>query len=402
MTNSYNLSALQEEFYQELNHILDFWSTNTVDENNGGFIGQINHKGEVNAEAAKGVVLNARLLWTFSAAGRMLDDPKIKQLADRAFAYLKTYFWDNEQGGLFWALDYQGNPLNTRKQAYAQGFGIYAFSEYYLATGNKESLKLALRLFELLEQHFADAHYGGYIEALDRNWNPMEDMRLSERDANYPKSMNTHLHILEPYTNLYRMWPDAILRQRIQQLLEIFSDKIVDSKTGHLNLFFEMDWTCKSDIVSFGHDIEGAWLLHEAAVEIEYRSLKEIEKIARRLVDVTLKEGIGSDGSVYNELVGQHLDTTRHWWMQAEAMVGLMDAFQLTGEKNYLDSMQKVWDYIKKHVIDYKKGEWFGHVDQDGKPLDTEDKAGFWKCPYHNSRAMMELIIRIDKPRQEK
>ena len=402
MTNSYNLSALQEEFYQELNHILDFWSTNALDEKNGGFIGQINHMGEVNAEAAKGVVLNARLLWTFSAAGRMLDDPKIKQLADRAFAYLKTYFWDNEQGGLFWALDYQGNPLNTRKQAYAQGFGIYAFSEYYHATGNKESLKLALRSFELLEQHFADAHNGGYIEALDRNWNPMEDMRLSERDANYPKSMNTHLHILEPYTNLYRMWPDAKLRQRIQQLLEIFIDKIVDSKTGHLNLFFEMDWTCKSDIVSFGHDIEGAWLLHEAAVEIEYRSLKEIEKIARRLVDVTLKVGIGSDGSVYNELVGQHLDTTRHWWMQAEAMVGLMDAFQLTGEKNYLDSMQKVWDYIKKHVIDYKKGEWFGHVDQDGKPLDTEDKVGFWKCPYHNSRAMMELIIRIDKLRQEK
>jgi len=396
MTNSLDLRKLQKEFKQELNRILEYWFQHTIDEQNGGFIGQIKHNGEANPHATKGAVLNARLLWTFAAANRMLADPKCREMANRAYAYLKEYFWDHEKGGIFWELNYLGNPLNTRKQAYGQGFGIYAFSEYYRASGNKESLDFAIQLFELLESHFADDKFGGYIEAHDRNWEPLKDMRLSERDANYPKSMNTHLHILESYTNLYRVWPNAKLRQRIQHLLQVFAGKIVDRQTGHFNLFFEMDWTCKSDIVSFGHDIEGAWLLREAAIEIRQDNLK-IEGVALRLVGATLREGTDSDGSIFSEKVGDKLDTNKHWWMQAEAMVGLMDAYQITDEKPYLESMGKVWDFIKKHVIDFEKGEWFGHVDQYGNPLDSEDKAGFWKCPYHNSRAMMELIERIDR-----
>ncbi len=401
MSSVSNLNGLQAEFKHELNQILDFWSQNAIDEQHGGFVGQITHNGMVNPAASKGVVLNARLLWTFSAASRMLDKPKWRSLADRAFEYLQTYFWDHEQGGLYWELDSTGNPINTRKQAYAQGFGIYAFSEYYLAFGNEESLQLAKRLFEILETHFADDEHGGYIEALDCNWNPMEDMRLSEKDANYPKSMNTHLHILEPYTNLYRAWADDSLKTRILHLLDIFRTKIVDRSTGHFNLFFGMDWTCKSNIVSFGHDIEGAWLLHEAALEVgDEKMLANIRNVALRLVEATLKDGFDRDGSVFNERNGTHLDTNKHWWMQAEAMVGLMDAYQITGEKRYPEAMQKVWHFIKNHVIDWEKGEWFGHVDREGRALDTEDKAGFWKCPYHNTRAMIELINRIDKLKQ--
>lgn len=397
MERQNHLFQLKTEFKKELQNILDYWNANTYDHQNGGFIGQITHNGIRVPESSKGAVLNARILWTFAAANRTFKSTQSLESANRAYIYLKNYFIDSKFGGLYWELDANGNPLNVRKQAYAQGFGLYAFSEYYRATGNDDSLKLAINLFELVEKHFYDRENGGYIEALDRDWNALEDMRLSEKDVNSPKSMNTHLHILEPYTNLYRVWPDERLKQRIIDLLRIFSEKIIDKNTGHFNLFFENDWTVKSNIVSFGHDIEGAWLLNEAAMEIGDKQLiKETKKHALTLVNVTMEDGMDADGSVFNEKHGTHLDTTKHWWMQAEALVGLMDAWQITGEDRYLITLEKVWHFIKTYVIDSENGEWFGHLNRNGNPLNTEDKVGFWKCPYHNSRAMLEMISRIE------
>ncbi len=389
---------LSDEMSLELENILDFWSAKTIDNKSGGFVGQIDQSGTINFEASKGVVLNARVLWTFSAAYRMIGSEKLEKMAERAFHYLIQNAWDTENGGLFWELDFEGNPINTRKQAYAQGFGIYALSEYYLATGNTESLEYAKKLFYILENHFYDTEKGGYIEALDKDWKSMADMRLSEKDANFPKSMNTHLHILEPYTNLYRAWKSEELKQKIVHLLDVFNSKIINPATGHFTLFFEMDWTRRSNIVSYGHDIEGAWLLHEAAHEIgDIERIATIQKSALRLVEVTLKEGTDSDGSLFHELEGKHLDTDKHWWPQAEALVGLMDAWEITGKKSYITEILRIWDFIKENMIDYENGEWFGRVDRNKEAISTEDKVGFWKCPYHNTRSMIEMITRIKR-----
>lgn len=389
-------SALIPEMENELRDILSYWSANAMDTEFGGFIGEINSQGQKHKHADKGVVLNARLLWTFSAAYNFSGDPEYLKLADRAFDYLNNHFWDQTNGGLFWAVNYKGEVINRRKQAYAKGFGIYGLSEYFKASGKQESLHLALQLYELIETHFKDKTFGGYIEALDEDWTPLEDMRLSLKDANEPKSMNTHLHIIEPYTNLYRVWPNQQLKERIQHLLMVFSNYIVNADTYHFNLFFDLDWTVKSSIVSYGHDIEGAWLLTEAANEIgDAEMLSQMKQIGLNMVKATVKEGMDNDGSVYYELEDGHLDMDKHWWPQAEALVGLMDAWQNTGQNIYIERMYKVWQFIKTHIKDKTHGEWHWKVDAKGTPDTEPPKVGFWKCPYHNSRALMEVINRM-------
>jgi len=389
-------STLVPEMEKELRDILSYWSTNAMDTDFGGFVGEISSVGQKNKGVNKGVVLNARLLWTFSAAYHFFGDPEYLSLADRAFDYLKNRFWDYTNGGLFWAVSYKGDVINRRKQAYAQGFGIYGLSEYFKASGKKESLDLAIQLHELIETHFKDKTYGGYIEALDDDWTALEDMRLSPKDANEPKSMNTHLHIIEPYTNLYRVWPNQQLKERIQHLIRVFRDYIVNPDTFHFNLFFDMDWTVKSNIVSYGHDIEGAWLLTEAAHEIgDKEMLSQMKDIGLNMVNATMSEGMDKDGSVFYELEDGHLDTDKHWWPQSEALVGLMDAWQNTGQKVYLERIYKVWHFITTHIKDKKHGEWHWKVDNKGTPDTLPPKVGFWKCSYHNSRALMEMITRI-------
>ena len=337
-------------------------------------------------------------MWTFSAAYRFSKNEAYKILADRAYRYITNHFWDDKNGGLFWELDYFGNPLITKKQAFAQGCGIYAFSEYYKATGLEQSLSYAKELYIILEEKFWDFQFGGYIEALTEDWQDIEDMRLSLKDLNAPKSMNTHLHILEPFTNLYRIWPEARLKSSIQSLIQIFTSKIYDAKTNHLNLVFANNWTTQFQEISFGHDIEAAWLLNEADMMINDGNLNpELQSITNKLIEVTIGEGLDTDGSIFYELNGAHLDTDKHWWPQAEGLVGFMDAYELDGNQEYLNKLIKLWDFIKSNMVDKSNGEWYWRVDQKNEPIKTENKAGFWKCPYHNGRAMIALIERINK-----
>lgn len=390
--------SLYDDLNQELENILEFWSQHTVDSEYGGFVGQVDHHGKIVKLASKGSVLNSRILWTFASSYQKIGSEKLEKLANRAYHYLVNHFWDKEQGGLYWEIDYRGNPLNTRKQAYAQGFGIYAFSEFYRASNNPESLQYAIKLYQLLEAHFNDPEFGGYLEALDKNWQAMDDYRLSAKDANSPKSMNTHLHILEPYTNLYKVWPDPQLKESILQVIHIFLDYVIDHETGHLKLFFDQDWTSHHDIVSFGHSIEGAWLLREAVLEVGDEKLRaRVEKASLSMVNAVLKDGVDEDGSLFNERKNGHLDTDKDWWPQAEAMVGLMDAWQISGDENYLLALKKSWEFIQQNLIDYENGEWFGRVNKEANPYENEDKVGFWKCPYHNTRAMLELMKRIQE-----
>ncbi|WP_224491129.1 AGE family epimerase/isomerase [Robertkochia flava] len=395
------LVSLKGELQCELETLLKFWSNQALDLENGGVIGRIDHYGNRYDTAPKGCVLTTRLLWTFSAAYKTTLNPAFKVKADAIFAYLLEHFWDYQYGGLFWEVDFKGIPTNKRKQAYAQGFGIYAFSEYYSATNNSLSLKYAVTLFNLLEEKFKDQKHSGYIEALQNDWSHIEDMRLSEKELNVPKTMNTHLHIIEPYTNLYRVWKDETLKKSIANLLFIFQDKIIDKATGHFNLFFDIDWQVRSQSVSFGHDIEGAWLLNEAAEVLEDQSLIDsIRQSALKLANNTMVHGRDKDGAVFNGIENDILDKDKHWWPQAEAMVGFMDAFAIDPRLEYLDAVINLWIFIKGKLIDRENGEWFWRVDEHGHPNPNDDKLGLWKCPYHNSRALIELIKRIDQTNQ--
>lgn len=390
------LEIFLAEIKEEWLSIHDFWAHNTVDEQNGGFVGEISSLGEINMNSDKGAVLNARLLWSFSSAYVHSKEIKYLELATRAFNYLIANFWDHDFGGLYWAVDAKGYVVNDRKQAYGQGFGIYAIAEYYKASNDEKSLSYAIELYKLLEEKFKDKQYGGYIEALSRDCKPLIDMRLSLKDANEPKSMNTHLHIIEPYTNLYSVWEDSKLKRNIQDLLEIFQQKILNNQAMQFHLFFDMDWTVKSTEISYGHDIESAWLLCDAARVIKDTTwISEMEKLAIKIVDKVLKDGIDKDGSLFYEDHEGKIDRDKHWWVQAEAIIGLVDVYKISKDSKYLDSAMQIWDFVKTNIIDKKQGGWFWRVDINGKPVMSDYKVGFWKCPYHNTRALIESYNRL-------
>lgn len=379
-------------FRKELTgNILPFWINKMQDDHNGGFYGQIDGNNMLNPRANKGAILNARILWTFSSAYRILKDEEYLKTAQRAFDYIVTYFIDKEYGGAFWELDYKGNPVNTKKQTYVQGFMLYGFSEYYRAAGEQKALELAKDFFYLIEK-YRDNETGGYPEAFTRDWQPIEDMRLSYKDDNEVKTMNTHLHILEPYTNLCRIWKDPQLESAQRQLIDIFTDKILDINTNHLNLFFDEDWNVKSNAVSYGHDIETSWLLFEAAEVLGDKALiTEIKNLSLKIADAA-SEGIDADGSMIYEYKNRHMDTERHWWVQAEAVVGYMYAYRNSKNAVYKERASQGWSYIQDRMVDNENGEWYWSRLPDGSINRKDDKAGFWKCPYHNGRMCMEMI----------
>jgi len=387
-----------KRIYTELNdelvrRIIPYWVVKMVDMENEGFYGRIDGDDRLHPTAGKGAVLNARILWTFSAYSRIKNSFRYLLYAKRAFNYMLDYFTDKKNGGVFWELDYKGKPLNRRKQMYAQGFAIYGYSEFYRATGEQKALEEAKNLFYLLEKYALDPKNGGYIEALDENWKAIEDMRLSSRDANAPKSMNTHLHILEPYTNLLRVWKDPALIEAQTRLIKLFCEKIVNPETKHLRLFFDMEWNSINKGVSYGHDIEAAWLLYEAAEVLGNQELIEkVKKLSIEIVDASY-EGLQPDGSmIYETTHDGDVDTDRHWWVQAETIAGSYHAWLLSGNEKYLKVAEKCWEYVKEHLLDRCNGEWFWSVNAEGSPNYENDKAGFWKCPYHNARMCMEVI----------
>ena len=379
-------------------NILPFWIDKMVDHENGGFYGRIDGHGNLHADAEKGGILNARILWTFSAAYRVLGKSEYLEMATRAKDYIIAHFIDREYGGTYWSLDYKGNPKDTKKQFYAIGFMIYGLSEYVRATGDKEALDYAIQLFDCIEEHSLDVIYNGYIEACTREWGEIADMRLSDLDANYPKSQNTHLHIIEPYANLYRVWKDERLEKALRNMINIFTDKILNPETNHLDLFFEKDWTRGAGhLESYGHDIECSWLMHEAALVLgDAEVLKKVEEIVP-LVAKASEKGLNPDGSMIHEanLDTGHVDDDLHWWVQAEAVVGFYNIYQHFGDESALDKSLQCWQYIKDNLIDYEGGEWYWSRRPDGTLNLDDDKAGFWKCPYHNGRMCLEIIERI-------
>lgn len=391
------ISTLKQEMQEVLTtNILPYWMNRMVDEQHGGFYGRITGTEELMPQAEKGAILHARILWTYAAAYRLLRRQEYLAMATRAKAYIINRFMDKEFGGIYWNLNYKGEPLDTKKQIYAIGFAIYGLSEYHRATGDEEALEVAIRLFRDIEHHSFDPLKNGYCEALTREWKEMADMRLSEKDANERKTMNTHLHILEPYTNLYRVWKDDGLKQQLRNLITLFTDRILDSETCHLQLFFDEDWNSKYRIVSYGHDIEASWLIHEAALVLgDADLLAKVEPVVKRIA-VAAAEGLTSKGGMIYEknLDTGHLDADRHWWVQAETVVGYMNLYQHFGDEDALQKALDCWEFIKVRLMDKEHGEWYWSIRADDTMNREEDKAGFWKCPYHNGRMCMEVMER--------
>jgi mannobiose 2-epimerase len=382
----------EERLIQELKDILDYWSITVYNKNTGLFLGRIDNSGNDYPEAPLGVVLYARILWSFSAGYAYTKDAIYKERALQIYKVLNDYFFDAESGGYIWLVATGGAPLQTRKQIYAQAFVIYALAELYKIEPQQKILDEAFALYHLIEKYSYDKAAGGYIEALDQAWQPIEDMRLSDKDLNAAKTMNTHLHILEAYTNLYAISRDEKLKSCIEGLLDVFTAKIICSKNGHLQLFFNRDWEPLSNTQSYGHDVEASWLIMKAAELVYGKDLPQhLINVCNTLASVTV-QGLLSDGSLANERKSDKINKERHWWVQAEALVGFYYMGLRTKDLQYLQFADHIWNYIYKEIKDHDKGEWFWGRDENGRILQDQDKVGIWKCPYHNSRACLEIL----------
>ena len=420
--NQENTFPFDAKFYESvkdelLNDILPFWEKHSRDTRAGyeGFYGSINSSGQTDAETSRSIVMTSRFLWTYSAAARHFKNPALLDMADFAYRTIVSKYWDSGNGGVYWSVYPDGKPAVSKKQIYGEAFCCYGLCEYAAAIKElrqdelaEEAMNYALDIYNFLEQYALDFQDGGYLEARAQNWSPTDDMILSSKDMNCPKSMNTNLHVMEAYTNLYRTLPvvfsdakaiRAEVGDSLAALVRLTVEKILQQK-AHLAMFFDMSWTPLSDEISYGHDIEASWLLWEAACELNDDELKsEIRDTVIRIAEVALTEGFDHEnGCMENFLRTEQnekvRDRTRVWWNQAEAMNGFYNAWEMTGETNYSDACHAEWNWILNHQTDRTNGEWWNEVDVNGNPVLTEDKGGNWKTSYHNGRTCLELLRR--------
>ncbi len=387
-----------DTFRKEVRHVLEsnilnYWLT--LKDPNGGFYGEADCAAEIQYSAPRGAILNARILWTFAAAYQALKKTEYLVAAVHARDYFLEHFCDHRYGGVYWSVDASGKRLDAKKQLYAQAFGIYGLSELYSATRDDEVLKNAINLFRIVESRFKDKENGGYIEALTREFTPLEDMSLSAHDINADKTMNSHLHLLEAYANLYRVWPDPDLRDAVNELLDIVSTKIM-APSGHLQLYFRRDWSVLPGGVSYGHDIETSWLILECASVLHDVDAVNRIRPAALLMGKAGNEGLRSDGSMmYEKLEDGTLDLSRQWWVLAESVVGNLWLWKYHGDLAAADRALSTWAYIRDNLVDYDNGDWFWSVAPDGTPDKLSPKAGFWKCPYHNTRMCLQVLEQV-------
>ena len=371
-------------------NILPFWQK--LKDPRGGFYGEVSADGRILYDAPRGVILNARIIWAFSAAYAALGRSEYLVAAVHARDWFLEHFCDHKYGGVYWSVTPEGERLDAKKQLYAQGFAIYGLSELYRATRDDEALKAAINLFQVVESRFADRENGGYAEALDRDFSPLADMSLSAHDINAPKTMNSHLHLLEAYANLYKVWPDPALKQAVEALLDMVCTRIM-AADGHLQLYFHENWKPMPGAVSYGHDIETSWLALECAF-----ALKDLDVVDRvRPCSLAMghagNDGLLPDGSMlYEKLNNGMLDESRQWWVQAEAVVGNLWLWKYHGETAGARRALSAWDYIRDHLADREGGEWHWAILPDGAPDLQQPKACFWKCPYHNTRMCLEAM----------
>ncbi len=386
---------LVEEVLRDLRgNILPFWIKYSPDPG-GGFYGAIRNNGTPIPQSPKGGVLNARILWTFSRAYHLFGEEEYKVLADRAQHYFIRHFIDKEMCGSYWTVNADGTMGNSAKQTYGIAYAIYGIAEHYRATGNDESLNQAVALFQSLEKYAFDPLKGGYIESFNRDWSKPERYGYDGTGV-APKTMNTHLHVLEAYSLLYQVWPDAVLEKQLRGLINLFTEKIINKETWHQKLFLTMEWENLEEIDSYGHDIELSWLLYEAAEALGDEDLSdEIKTVALNLVDTQMAEGWNQEMGYMNyESIDGQLIRKIDWWPQAESVVAFYNAWQITQDEKYLTAALQTWSFVKENLIDDEHGGWYSGLDADNRPATGRSKVDLWTCPYHNSRMGFELFVR--------
>jgi mannobiose 2-epimerase len=380
------------------NFYLPFWCGPALDTVNGGWMAQLSNDLKADRSQPKGLIVNTRILWAFSAAHQARPDPIYAAMANRALEQVRDKFWDPRHGGAYWRLDDQGRVLDDAKKIYGQAFYIYAMVEHHRAFGSAPSLDRARQLFDLIERHAHDASQGGYLEVCRRDWSEADaGARLSDKDMGEKKSMNNHLHILEAYTDLFRAWPDRQVAARLRELIELFTTRIIDPRTRHLQHFFDANWNVRSDTYTFGHDIEASWLLCEAAEALRDPALlSRVQSLAVDMAEAAFNEGLSVNGALcYEGKGGKIIDPGCECWPQAEAIIGFLNAYQISNQERFLAAALRVWDYIQHHLVDREHGEWFWRINADGKPDLKLPKVSEWKGPYHVTRACLETARRL-------
>lgn len=440
--------ALLDDFRRQVHdqlfgHILPFWCGPALDHEQGGWMAWLSNDLTPDRSQPKGLIVNARILWAFSAVHRVQPEPLFRQVAERAFDVVMNHFWDTQHGGAFWRLDGDGRVLDDSKKTYGQAFYIYALAEYCQAFGvvgqsapaaivsagappadlavggeaaqtapgeapaatkageahcpTTQALARAIELFDLIERHTHDPAHGGYFEVRRRDWSEAANSQLSEKDMDTAKSMNNHLHVLEAYTNLYRVWPDSRVALRLRELIALFEHHILDPHTHHFHHFFGEAWQVRSDTYTFGHDIEGSWLLCEAAEVLDDPALlQRLQALALRMSEAVLAEAVDRDGGLFYEgEAGRIVDAGKECWPQAEAVVGFLNAWEISSDAKFFQAARRVWDFIEQHLADRVHGEWFWRINPNGRPDPKLPKVSEWKGPYHGTRACLETLRRL-------
>ncbi len=373
--------------------IIPFWES-LKDEEYGGFCGYVDYNLKKDEKAVKGCILNSRILWFFSNAYMLLKDENLLNYAEHAYQFLNDKCLDRENGGVYWSVNYDGTCNDTTKHTYNQAFAVYALASYYDASKNIQALKTAEQLYEIIEERCTDEY--GYLEAFNVRFEPEENDKLSENGIIAEKTMNTLLHVFEAYTELYRVAGNEAVGERLRYIMDLFAGKVYNREKGRQEVFFDRTWNSLIDLYSYGHDIETSWLLD--------RGLEVLgdETYAAKLYPVTaeMTENIYrrayTGHSLVNEAENGIVDTTRVWWVQAEAVVGFLNGYQKnTLKTEYLKAAEDIWDFIREFVIDKRNGsEWYWSLDQYGQPS-KKPIVEPWKCPYHNGRMCIEVIRRM-------
>lgn len=377
-----------------LNHIMPFW--NKLKDERGGFYGFMDFDLNINKDSLKGGILNSRIMWFYSNIYLTCKSEEALVYAKHAFEFLKNCCLDKENGGVYLLMNSDGTPYDDMKHTYNQAFAIYGLASYYDATKDKESLKIAYELFNIIETKCVDEY--GYTEAFDRKWNLSDNDLLSEDGFHADKTMNALLHILEAYTELYRVDKDERVKEKLRKALLVCKNTVYNSDTHILGVFFDKKMNSIADIYSYGHDIEASWLIDRALEVLEDDKLtEEISPMTEEIAKMVLNTAY-ENNSLNNQNCEGKIDKTRVWWVQAESVVGFLNAFEKTGDEKYLLAALNIWSYIKEYLIDDREGsEWFWDLNFEGKPSSRKPIVEPWKCPYHNGRMCMEVIRRYEK-----
>ena len=387
-----NLQIMSGEVHKELMyHILPFW--NTLKDDRGGFYGSVDFDLNIHKNAVKGVILNSRILWFYSNVYLTTGDKKALANARHAYTFLKSYCLDQQYGGVYWMMNYDGTPYDDMKHTYNQAFAVYGLSSYYDASGDREALQLAYHLYHTIETKCTDSY--GYLEAFDCHWNLIDNEKLSEDGFDAKKSMNTLLHIMEAYTELYRVDGNAEVAKSLKNTFLLCENKVYDSEKHILNVFFDEQMNSIADLYSYGHDIEATWLIDRACEVLKDPSFtSKFSAITTQIAEKVFVRAF-ENGALNNQCCRGVVDKTRVWWVQAESVIGFLNAYQKSRDTKYLDASLQIWTYIKNNIVDRRTGsEWHWCVDNDGQPSQKKPIVEPWKCPYHNGRMCMEVIKR--------